>query len=224
GQLLDDVALVEQDLPLQVARLDEVAVDDAQEADAGADHHIREHRTERPTAAQRHARRGQLLLPRLADAVETHLPAVAIQRRVHQSSSPSESSTPRSLKNVRSDWISPFGHFCCRAKLTRHARSSFTPRNRSPSSRCRYSARRSTASSAAAASTTDSSLPARKTVAWNAASSSGSTPSSAGMCGKTAAPSGTSRDSSSLTAQPPARAGMTSSSSPLLVGVDRLSR
>src|SRR5229473_2250496 len=48
------------------------------------------------------------------------------------------------------------------------------------------------ASSAAAGLTIFSSEPARNTVAWSTASSSGFTPSSGGMRGKTAAPSGTS--------------------------------
>ena len=48
GRLLGDVVLVEEDLPLQVARLDEVAVDDADVADAGADQGVGQHGAERP--------------------------------------------------------------------------------------------------------------------------------------------------------------------------------
>src|SRR5439155_22369545 len=82
----------------EVARLDEVAVDDAQKADAGPHQHVRQHRAQRPAAAQRHARGRQLLLPGLADAVEAHLPAVALEGRVrHQSASSSYPSPPAPL-------------------------------------------------------------------------------------------------------------------------------
>ena len=57
GRLLGHVGLVEEHLPLEVARLDEVAVDDADEADAGADQRVGQHGAQRPAAAERDARR-----------------------------------------------------------------------------------------------------------------------------------------------------------------------
>ncbi len=80
GQVVRHVGLVEQHLPLEVARLDEVAVDDADEADAGADQGVGQHGAERAAAAERDARREQLLLPGLADAGEAHLAGVAFER------------------------------------------------------------------------------------------------------------------------------------------------
>ena len=79
GQVVGDVVLVEQHLPLEVVRLDEVAVDDADEADAGADQVVGQHGAERTAAAQRDAAVEQLLLARFADAGETHLPAVSFE-------------------------------------------------------------------------------------------------------------------------------------------------
>ncbi len=50
------VRFVEQELPLQIVQLDEVAVDDPHEADARADEHLRDHRAERPATADQCSR------------------------------------------------------------------------------------------------------------------------------------------------------------------------
>ena len=46
GQVLGDVLLVEEHLPLQVGRFDEVAIDDADMADAGANQGVGQHGAE----------------------------------------------------------------------------------------------------------------------------------------------------------------------------------
>src|SRR5262249_3709722 len=88
GQVLGHVVFVEQHLPLQVARLDEIAVDQPQMADAGANQSVGQHRAQRATAAQRHTRIEQTPLTVFADAGETNLPAVALQRYVCRHASP----------------------------------------------------------------------------------------------------------------------------------------
>ena len=70
GQVLGHVVLVEQHLPLQVAGLDEVAVDEAQMADAGADQGVGQHGAQGAAAAQGHVAVEQLALALLADAVK----------------------------------------------------------------------------------------------------------------------------------------------------------
>src|SRR5262249_13520595 len=104
---------------------------------------------------------------------------------------------PRSLRNDWSERTTCLGHFSCLAYRTRQSMSSRVRSRGGPLKRRRYSARRSTASSAAFGSTTFLSEPARKTAAWTTASRRGLTPSSGGMSGKTAAPDGTSPSASS---------------------------
>ena len=53
GRLSRDVLLVEEDLPLEVVGLDEVAVDDPEVADAGAGEVVGQHGPERAAAAER---------------------------------------------------------------------------------------------------------------------------------------------------------------------------
>ena len=79
GQVVGDVVLVEEDLPLEVVRLDEVAVDEPDVADAGADQGVGQHGAERPAAAERDAAGQQPALARLAEAGEADLAAVAVQ-------------------------------------------------------------------------------------------------------------------------------------------------
>jgi hypothetical protein len=55
GQAGGDVILIEEDLPLEVVGLDEVAVYDAQKADTRADQRIGQMRPERTAADQQHA-------------------------------------------------------------------------------------------------------------------------------------------------------------------------
>src|SRR5205814_1179051 len=83
GQVLGDVVLVEENLTLQVAGLDEVAVDQAQVADARADERVGQHGPQRSAAAQGDVTVQQPPLPLLPDAVEAHLAAVAFQRQFH---------------------------------------------------------------------------------------------------------------------------------------------
>ena len=50
------VGLVEQRLPLEVAQFDEIAIDDPQHSDAGADQQIGDRAAQRPAAAQQRPR------------------------------------------------------------------------------------------------------------------------------------------------------------------------
>ena len=52
GQVIGDVVFVEEDLTLKVVRLDEIAIDDADEADAGPHQGVGDHGAERAAAAQ----------------------------------------------------------------------------------------------------------------------------------------------------------------------------
>jgi hypothetical protein len=79
GEVVGDVLLVEEDLPLEVVRLDEVAVDEPDVADPGADEVVRQHGAERPAAAEGDAAGHQPALARLAQPVEADLAAVTIQ-------------------------------------------------------------------------------------------------------------------------------------------------
>jgi hypothetical protein len=81
-----DVALIEQPLPLQVAQLDVIAVDNPQKADTGARQRSRLKTAERAATHHRHARVQQALLPRFTDARKPNLPRVTIQMpRCHTS-------------------------------------------------------------------------------------------------------------------------------------------
>ena len=79
GQVLGDVVLVEKDLPLQVVGLDEVAVDDAERADAGPGEVVGQHGAERTAAAERDPALHECTLAGLAELRETDLPAVTIE-------------------------------------------------------------------------------------------------------------------------------------------------
>ncbi len=57
GQTRLDVGLVEEHLPLQIAQLDEITVDDPQSADAGPDQRVRQYAPQRPAAEQDRAAR-----------------------------------------------------------------------------------------------------------------------------------------------------------------------
>ena len=80
GQVVGDVLLVEEDLALEVVRLDEVAVDDPDVADARADQVVGQHGPERPAAADRDPAGHQLALAGLAQRGEADLAAVAVER------------------------------------------------------------------------------------------------------------------------------------------------
>ena len=74
------VGFFEQGLPLQVRRLDEIAVHDPQLADARAHQQIRQRRPQR-AATDDHGRGfEQALLARLADFAEENLPGIAFVR------------------------------------------------------------------------------------------------------------------------------------------------
>ena len=77
GRLRGDVVFVEEHLPLEIVRLDEVAVDEAQMADAGADQRVGQHGAQRTAADEGDAAVQQPPLAFFADAAESHLPAVA---------------------------------------------------------------------------------------------------------------------------------------------------
>ena len=77
GHMARHVALVEENLALEVARLHEIAVDDADVPDAGPHQDVRQHRSQRAAAAQGDARAEQFPLALFAHAVETHLSAVS---------------------------------------------------------------------------------------------------------------------------------------------------
>src|SRR5207248_961543 len=96
-QVLFDEHDVEEDLALEVVGLDKVAVDEAQVADAAADEGVGEHGAQRAAAAQRHVAVQEPALAVVADAVEAHLPAVALQRSLHYAS---PCVTPKSARNV----------------------------------------------------------------------------------------------------------------------------
>ena len=57
GRRVGDVGLVEEHLPLQIAQLDEITVDDPQSADAGPDQRVGQHGPQRPAAEQDRAAR-----------------------------------------------------------------------------------------------------------------------------------------------------------------------
>ena len=80
GQVGGDVVLVEEDLPLEVVGLDEVAVDDPDVPDPGPDQVVGQHGPQGPAPADRHPRGHQLALAGLAQGGEPDLPAVAVER------------------------------------------------------------------------------------------------------------------------------------------------
>src|SRR5688572_10831082 len=78
-----DVFLVEEDLPLQVAHFDKIAIGNPYEPDAGADKRFREHGAERSATTEKHAAREQLPLPRFAEFRKENLFAVAFEVGLH---------------------------------------------------------------------------------------------------------------------------------------------
>ena len=77
GQAVGDVLLVEEPLALQVVQLDEVAVDDAQMADAAPRQVVGDHRAGRAAADQHDGRVQQPALAGLAQVGEDDLAGVA---------------------------------------------------------------------------------------------------------------------------------------------------
>ena len=73
GQLIGDVLLIEQDLPLEVVEFEEVAIDDPQEPHAGPHERIRQHRPQRPAADQRNPRFPKPPLAPLAERFKQNL-------------------------------------------------------------------------------------------------------------------------------------------------------
>ena len=73
-----DVRRAVNDLPLQVAEVDDVEVDDADAADAGRGEIHRRRRAEAAGADAQHAARLQLALPVHADLRHDQMPAVAL--------------------------------------------------------------------------------------------------------------------------------------------------
>ena len=70
-----DIGFVEEYLPLEIAEFDEIAVDDADKAHAGADEIVRQHGPEGSAAADGDPAVDDAFLARLADAIKSHLPA-----------------------------------------------------------------------------------------------------------------------------------------------------
>ena len=88
GEVFRHIVFVEEDLALQVVRLDEVAIDQPKMSDAGTDQDVGQNSAEGTAAAQRHMAGKQTALALHADAVEAHLPAVSFQRHVHLYAAP----------------------------------------------------------------------------------------------------------------------------------------
>ena len=89
-----DVRRAVNDLPLQVAEVDDVEVDDADGADAGGGEIHRRRRAEAAGADAQHLRRLQLALPLDADLRHDQVPAVALDLVAGQLRQRSRSSTP----------------------------------------------------------------------------------------------------------------------------------
>ena len=77
------VGFVEQHLPLEVTRFDEVAVDDADMPDSRTHEIISEDRTERADSAERHAAIHDAFLARFADTGDAHLTGISFESVVH---------------------------------------------------------------------------------------------------------------------------------------------
>src|SRR5208282_2238338 len=82
GEIVPDVLLVEEDLPLQVVGLDEITVDDSQAAHSGPRQVVGQHGPERTAAAERDLAREQGTLAGLAQGGETDLSRVTLERVV----------------------------------------------------------------------------------------------------------------------------------------------
>ena len=78
GERGGDVLFVVEELPLEIVELDEVAIDDADEADAGADESAGDDGAEGAAAADERAAGGESLLPCFAEGGEADLAVVAV--------------------------------------------------------------------------------------------------------------------------------------------------
>ena len=112
-QLVLDVVLVEERLALQVGELDDVAVHDPQEADAGAGEEVRRDGAEPAAAEEQHARAPHPLLSRRPEGGEEDLPRIAPAERPdvgHSTlSSPRRGVLPAANRNVTLfHWKRPF--------------------------------------------------------------------------------------------------------------------
>src|SRR5262245_58157206 len=77
GKLVGNVLFSEQYLPLQVAELDEIAIDKPQKAHAGPRQSVGNGAPQRSAAAQQHPPAANATLSLVADAMKQHLPAIA---------------------------------------------------------------------------------------------------------------------------------------------------
>ena len=84
GMACGGIGLVEEHLALQVALLDEIAVDEDERADAGARQQRRGGGSGGSAADDRDGRGGEALLSRFADRREEHLARVAIGIRARR--------------------------------------------------------------------------------------------------------------------------------------------
>jgi len=102
------IGLGEQDLPLQVAQFDDVAVDDPEVADAGARQGLRAVRAERPDPDDQDRGLLQPLLAVDADPRNPHLAAVAVERGIR----PGSFLAARMLHGVDGVARAPFRPWC----------------------------------------------------------------------------------------------------------------
>src|SRR5712691_3683255 len=78
GQPFARVAFVEEHLPLKIAPLYEIAIDDAKRADARAHQQIRQYSSQRPASGQNHSRLAQAPLPSFAQRREPDLTRIPL--------------------------------------------------------------------------------------------------------------------------------------------------
>lgn len=83
GNTCCDIIFIEENLPLQVMVFDEIAINDANKANASPDERVGQHRTQRTATTERDPAGEQLLLPRFADTMKPHLPAVTFHLIFH---------------------------------------------------------------------------------------------------------------------------------------------
>src|SRR5262249_29621876 len=82
GKIVGDIRFVEEYLALKIMRLDEIAVDDADHADAGARKVIGEYGSERSAATECHAAGQKRALPLFSELRKPDLRAVSIELAV----------------------------------------------------------------------------------------------------------------------------------------------
>src|SRR5690606_10106300 len=87
GQALPGIGFVIEHLTLQIALLYEIPVEEADGADAGADHMVGQGRAQRPQADDRYPGAGEPFLSRLADGSEQDLARIALSIDWHRSTS-----------------------------------------------------------------------------------------------------------------------------------------